>query len=163
MTITNEDRYALQERANSVLGREQAATMMELLPPVGWADVATKSDLDAQSETLTLKLRLEWAAAEQRIRGDMASVDTRLRGDLASVEKGIRGDMASMEQVIRGDIASMQQGHSGDMASMERAIGELRVGFEAGLRQFQNRMVVIVVSLVGALAAVVGAMAAFLP
>ena len=67
MTITNEDRYALQERANSVLGREHAATMMELLPPVGWADVATKSDLDAQSETLTLKLRLEWAAAEQRI------------------------------------------------------------------------------------------------
>ena len=174
MTITNEDRYALQERANSVLGREQAATMMELLPPVGWADVATKSDLDAQSESLSLKLRVEWAAAEQRIRGDLASVDTHIRGDMASMELGIRGDMASMElgirgdmasmeQVIRGDIASMQQGHSGDMASMERAIGELRVGFEAGLRQFRNRMVVIVVSLVGALAAIVGAMAAFLP
>ena len=151
MTITNEDRYALQERANSVLGREHAATMMELLPPVGWADVATKSDLDAQSETLTLKLRLEWAAAEQRIRGDMASM-----------EMGIRGDMASMERNRRSDMASMQQGHSGDMASMENAIAELRVSFEAGLRQFQNRIVVIVVSLVGALAAIVGAMAAFL-
>jgi putative component of toxin-antitoxin plasmid stabilization module len=129
MTITNEDRYALQERATSVLGREHATTMMELLPPVGWAEVATQSDLDAQTEAMSLKWRLE----------------------LAGAEKGIRGDMASMEKGIRGD-----------MASMEKAISDLQISLEAGLRKFQNRMVVIIVSLVGVLAAIAGAMAAFL-
>lgn len=109
-------------------------------------------DLDAQSETLTLKLRLEWAAAEQRIRGDMASM-----------EMGIRGDMASMEKNLRSDMASMQQGHSGDMASMEETRSpSFGSASRPGSGSFQNRIVVIVVSLVGALAAIVGAMAAFL-
>jgi hypothetical protein len=40
MSITNEDRYHLQERANEVLGEKEGTTLMELLPPVGWADVA---------------------------------------------------------------------------------------------------------------------------
>jgi hypothetical protein len=36
----------MYKRLEEVLGREQAATLMEHLPPVGWADVATKRDLD---------------------------------------------------------------------------------------------------------------------
>ena len=50
MSITNEDRYNLQTKANDLLGRKEGATLMELLPPVGWADVATKRDLDQLEE-----------------------------------------------------------------------------------------------------------------
>ncbi len=35
---------------------EVAATLMELLPPVGWADVATKQDLGALEERMQLRL-----------------------------------------------------------------------------------------------------------
>lgn len=45
MSITNEDRYTLQQRAREVLGPKEGNTMMELLPPAGCAEVATKSDL----------------------------------------------------------------------------------------------------------------------
>ena len=55
MSITNEDRYHLQAKANTVLGEKEGATLMELLPPVGWADVATKNDLNAQTAVLDAK------------------------------------------------------------------------------------------------------------
>ena len=46
MAITDEARNRLYNTLREKLGAEDATTMMELLPPVGWADVATKRDLD---------------------------------------------------------------------------------------------------------------------
>jgi hypothetical protein len=41
-----EDRYDMHRGLEETLGTKRAATLMEHLPPVGWADVATKRDLD---------------------------------------------------------------------------------------------------------------------
>lgn len=46
MAIDERSRHRMHERLREVLGEEEAATLMEHLPPVGWADVATKRDLD---------------------------------------------------------------------------------------------------------------------
>ena len=54
MAITEESRHRMYQRLEEVLGREQAATLMEHLPPVGWADVATKRDLDVLRSELVL-------------------------------------------------------------------------------------------------------------
>jgi predicted nuclease with TOPRIM domain len=56
VAITEESRHRLYERLDDVLGHEQATTLMEHLPPVGWADVATRADLEHQ--TLALKAEL---------------------------------------------------------------------------------------------------------
>lgn len=45
MAITEESRYQLYKQLEDTLGAEHATTLMEHLPPVGWADVATKADL----------------------------------------------------------------------------------------------------------------------
>jgi hypothetical protein len=56
MAIDERARHRLHSRLEEVLGPEEAAVLMRHLPPVGWADVATKHDLDHLREMLTMHL-----------------------------------------------------------------------------------------------------------
>ena len=47
MVLDERSRHQLYLRLEEALGPDAATTLMEHLPPVGWADVATKRDLDA--------------------------------------------------------------------------------------------------------------------
>jgi hypothetical protein len=46
MAIDERARHQLYLRLEEELGTDAATTLMEHLPPTGWADVATKRDLD---------------------------------------------------------------------------------------------------------------------
>lgn len=46
MAVDERSRHDLYVWLEQAAGRDRADTLMSLLPPVGWADVATKSDLD---------------------------------------------------------------------------------------------------------------------
>ncbi len=70
MTNPERERHELYERLDDVLGHEPATTLMGLLPPVGWADVARRSDIDAlrtevRSDLAELELRLERSIRDQ--------------------------------------------------------------------------------------------------
>jgi hypothetical protein len=60
MSVDERRRHEMYLKLEEVLGSQDAATLMEHLPPTGWADLVTNHSLD---------LRLE--ALEQRIRADM--------------------------------------------------------------------------------------------
>jgi hypothetical protein len=81
--VSDEARRDLYDALERRLGQGPAGTLMELLPPVGWADVARTSDLVA-------------------VRGEMAQ----LRGEIGELrgEMGVlRGEMSE----IRGEIAKL--------------------------------------------------------
>jgi cell division FtsZ-interacting protein ZapD len=59
MTIDERSRHRLYLRLEEVLGQEEATVLMEHLPPVGWAEVATKRDLDTLGTTLRLEFRAD--------------------------------------------------------------------------------------------------------
>ncbi|HVX19146.1 MAG TPA: hypothetical protein VHA73_14035 [Acidimicrobiales bacterium] len=48
-------RHQLYVTLEEHLGAHEADTLMELLPPVGWADVATKHDLHALEQRIDLR------------------------------------------------------------------------------------------------------------
>lgn len=67
MAVTEKRRQGLANRADQVLGAEHGETLMELLPPVGWADIATKRDLTQAIEFLDARVEAKLTALEARI------------------------------------------------------------------------------------------------
>jgi len=63
MTIDERTRRMVHARLEDVLGLEVADAMMELLPPVGWGDIATRADLDR----FATELRSEMAGLVPRL------------------------------------------------------------------------------------------------
>ena len=47
MAVTERSRHEMVKRLDQALGEEAAMTLVEHLPPVGWGDVARRSDLVA--------------------------------------------------------------------------------------------------------------------
>jgi hypothetical protein len=97
LAITEESRFQLHQRLNDVLGEEHATTLMEHLPPIGWADVATKRDLDQLS--VLLKKDLDAVRAELHnemtwVRSEFALVRQEMSGEFKNVrtEMGALGD-----------------------------------------------------------------------
>jgi len=67
MPIDERRRLQLAEDAKRALGDESGVTLMEMLPPVGWADVATRLDLVALGQRFDAKLE----AVELRLEARM--------------------------------------------------------------------------------------------
>jgi hypothetical protein len=97
MAISEDRRHEMYEGLIEALGRERATTLMEHLPPVGWADVATKRDLDQQ----TLVLRRDMEAEFGKVRAEIASVRAELGSEIASVRTEIAAAEARFERALR--------------------------------------------------------------
>lgn len=76
------------------LGAARAATLMEYLPPVGWGDVARRSDLEA--------LRVELRGEMAELRGETAELRSDLRSEMAELRADLRGEMAELRAKVDG-------------------------------------------------------------
>ena len=97
MSVTESERNKLYNWFEEHMGDARADTLMRLLPPVGWADVATKRDLDALEQRLdtridTLATRIDTLATKD----ELHQLGAALRGELHD----LRGEM----QQMRGDL-----------------------------------------------------------
>lgn len=87
MAITEQSRRELYQRLDEVLGDEHATTLMEHLPPTGWADVATKQDLAQLEERLTLRFDRELARVEFSLNERMSSLERDLTARMDALER----------------------------------------------------------------------------
>ncbi|MCC6339302.1 MAG: hypothetical protein IT197_04935 [Acidimicrobiia bacterium] len=128
MTIDERHRLALAEAAKRVLGDDPAVTLMELLPPVGWADVATRRDLDS----LRTGLQAEIAV----LRGEMHREIGELRGEIG----GLRGEIGRLQ----GEIGGLQ----GEIGGLQGEIGGLRGELRSEMAALSRRLVLWLVTTV---------------
>ena len=71
MAIAERSRHDLYVRLEAALGAQEATTLMEHLPPVGWADVSTRTDVALQLQALEGNLRAEFHIAFGDFRDEM--------------------------------------------------------------------------------------------
>jgi hypothetical protein len=89
MSVDEARRLLLHDAARDAWGAEAALVLMEMLPPTGWADVATKRDLDQ---------------LEQRMDSRFEAVDARF--DMLRYE--FDGKLATMERrIIQWNVATV--------------------------------------------------------
>lgn len=87
----------MHEAARRSFGDDAAATLMEHLPPVGWADVVTKQDLEHQRIAMSKDMELLRASTTK----DMELVRAAMAKDLS---EGLRGLERRMDSHFRATV-----------------------------------------------------------
>lgn len=106
MLVTEYERNQLFVWFEEHMGKERAATIMSLLPPVGWADVATKHDLDAAVERLDTKVDI----VAERLDTKLDVVAERLDAKIDSVAERLDAtiDGVATRMSTKADLQELQ-------------------------------------------------------
>jgi hypothetical protein len=82
--IDERARHNLYRAIEDLLDTEQADTLMALLPPVGWADIATRVDLHQLEARLGDRIEREhaWSDARFATKDDLHRLEARLDAGL---------------------------------------------------------------------------------
>ena len=96
MTITEANRHQLHQALITALGEEEAATLMEHLPPVGWADVATKTDID----NLRIATKTDIDNLRVATKTDINSLRVATKTDINSLRVATKAEIENLRAVM---------------------------------------------------------------
>jgi len=121
MALDERARHELFLRLEQALGPESAETLMELLPPVGWADVATKHDLAALEERMNLRFELvdrRFEALEHRFEERFGGLDQRFELFQHKLLAAFRGELLTQSNAISGQMRTLVIANVGSVLSI---------------------------------------------
>jgi hypothetical protein len=107
MVLDERARHELFLRLERVLGPESAETLMEMMPPVGWADVATKRDLDALEQRMDLRFELvdqRFDAVDQRFESLEQRLDQRFDQQFGALDQRFEASEGKLLAAFRGEL-----------------------------------------------------------
>ena len=123
MTTTDNDRRILHSAFEKACGPRPAEILMEHLPPAGWRDLATKSDVESASLLLRTDMEVEFANVRTEMRTEFANIRTEMRTEFANIRTEMRSEFAN----IRTEMADLRT--------------ELVSGMEKGFRSQTWKMI----------------------
>ena len=138
MAITEESRHRLYQRLEELLGTEQATTLMEHLPPVGWGDVATKRDLDHLAAATKQDLENHRAMTKRDLENHRAMT----KRDLENLRAMTKRDIDNLGAMTKRDIDNLGATTKRDLdhlgattkQGMESAANAIRAEVQRDLR-----------------------------
>lgn len=97
MAIDEGERQELEEIPSGCIGERGTSLLMNELPPQGWHDFATKSDLGLVQQALQTEMR----ALGSDLRRELADLRAELTGDLATLSRELTSGFAASSELHR--------------------------------------------------------------
>jgi hypothetical protein len=154
MAITEGDRHRMHQRLEALMGDKEAATLMEHLPPVGWAEVATKADL----EHLRAATKADIDQLQAATKADLEHVRAATKVDIEHLRTTTASDIEHLRTVATTEFAHLHtvMAMQFDKTATKVEVGELRAEMHKVLRNHTMFLMGTNIALVGLVAAVFG-------
>ena len=104
MSITDRQRLKLLRTLETVIGPEDAATLMDHLPPVTWANVATVDHVSSVGHQTATALRGDMAVLSNQLRNEMNELGIQLRSELKQLGTELRSEMDEFGIELRSEV-----------------------------------------------------------
>jgi hypothetical protein len=104
MSITDRQRLKLLRTLETVIGPEDASTLMDHLPPVTWANVATVDHVSTIGDQTTKTLRSEMQVLSTQLRSEMNELRVELRSDMTVLSNQLRNEMNRLGIELRSEM-----------------------------------------------------------
>ena len=147
MTITDADRHRLYDALVATLGEQEATILMEHLPPVGWADVATKTDLEhlraatkADIDGHRAETRAEFEQLRLTTKADIEHLRIATKADIDGLRAATKADIDGHRAETRADFEQLRLTTKADTDRLSENLEHLRAAMNSGFRAAQATM-----------------------
>jgi BMFP domain-containing protein YqiC len=107
MSVTEFERHQLFSWFEEHMGQERATTIMNLLPPTGWGDVATRQDLhvlETHIDALEVKLNARIETLDSNLNARIDTLDSNLNARIDTLEARFDAKLESRLGELRSDM-----------------------------------------------------------
>ena len=147
MSITDRQRLKLLRTLETVIGPEDASTLMDHLPPVTWANVATVDHVSAIGDQTTKTLRSEMQVLSTQLRSEMSELRVELRSDMTVLSNQLRNEMNELGTELRGEMNQLGIQLRGEMNQLRSEIDQHGSRLEATIERGFRRQILALVTL----------------
>jgi hypothetical protein len=114
MTLDETTRFRITNKFVGILGDEDAAKLMDAIPPIDWNRFATKDDIAAATILTKAEMELEFANSRSEVavqfaevRTEFADVRTEMRSGFANLRAEFAHSMRINTMTIIGSLAAL--------------------------------------------------------
>ena len=97
MTLDETTRFRITNKFVGILGEEDAAKLMDSIPPIDWDRFATKDDIAAATILTKAEMELEFANFRTEVAVQFADVRTEMRTQFANVRTDMNNRFAEVQ------------------------------------------------------------------
>ena len=107
-------------------GVEVADIIMEHLPPEGWSELATKTDVATQGQLLRSEFDVKMSDLKGELTQTMSDLRSELTTQMTDLRVELKGEMAGLRDELKGELAEVRGGVN---AAVERLGKEMSQEF----------------------------------
>jgi len=129
MTLDETTRFRITNKFVGVLGDEDAAKLMDAIPPIDWDRFATKDDIAAATILTKAEMELEFANFRTEVAVQFADARTAVAGQFAQVREEMRSEFADVRAEMRTEFADVRTDMNNRFAEVQLSFAKVDVKF----------------------------------